>query len=200
MPRAILSVYDKTGIEKFVRLSKVVGWELVSTGGTADALGAAGGQVVEVSEATGFPEILGGRVKTLHPAIHGGILADPSNPTHVAELEKHGILPASLVVVNLYPFEREAAKLGARIDDVLESMDIGGVALIRAAVKSFWNVTVVVDPVDYDGVITDLIEGLNTPMGRFELARKAIAYCAHYDAAISAYFAGATRRDVYSRA
>lgn len=199
MKRAVLSVWDKTGIEKFERLAKA-SWELVSTGGTAAALEAARAQVLQVSEATGFPEILDGRVKTLHPRIHGGILADHESDAHTAELEVHGIRPVSLVVVNLYPFEREAARPGARIKDVLESMDIGGVALIRAAVKSFWDVTVLVDPADYDGVITDLIEGLDTPIGRFRLARKAIAYCAHYDAAISAYFAGATRRDVYSRA
>ena len=140
--KALLSVYDKTGLAGFARALAGAGWEMVSTGGTAREIADAGLPVAEVSDLTGSPEILGGRVKTLHPAVHGGVLARRDLAAHRAELDAHGIAPIDLVVCNLYPFARAATAAGASLEDALENIDIGGVALIRAAAKNFPHVVV----------------------------------------------------------
>ena len=186
MRRAILSVSDKTGLISFGKALAARGFELVSTGGTARALADAGLPVVNVSDVTGFPEMMDGRVKTLHPKIHGGILAR----RHVAEdvdlAKQHGIGLVDLVVVNLYPFVETAAKPGIAFDDLIEQIDIGGPSLVRAASKNFRDVLIVVSPADYDAVIAELDRPNGpTPAFRFELARRAFAHTGHYDTAIA---------------
>src|SRR5216117_2654506 len=143
--RALLAVFDKTGVVELARGLRELDVELVSSGGTAAALRAAGLEVTEVADVTGSPEMLDGRVKTLHPKIHAGLLADRRNPDHVAQLEEHGIEPFDLVAVNLYPF-RETVAGGAAFDEVIEKIDIGGPAMVRASAKNFESVAVVVDP------------------------------------------------------
>ena len=178
--RALLSVHDKTGIADLARGLVEVGWELVSSGGTASVLADEGVPVVEVDEVTGAPEILGGRVKTLHPAIHGGILADRSDPGHLASLEARGIVPIDLVVGNLYPFTS---------DPGIELIDIGGPTMVRAAAKNHAHVGVVVDPADYRTVLDELrAVGSLSDATRRRLARSAFAHTAAYDAAIVAWF------------
>lgn len=187
MARALLSVSDKTGLSEFGRALVDRGFELVSTGGTARALLSAGLPVTEVAQVTGFAEMLDGRVKTLHPAIHGGILARRSRPEDLEAIARHGIRPIDLVVVNLYPFVRTAARADVGFDDLVEQIDIGGPSLLRAAAKNFRDVTVVVSPDDYGRVIEHL--DLPVPSAaefRFLLARKAFAHTAEYDAAIAA--------------
>src|SRR5919107_1755943 len=159
MPRALLSVSDKTGIIDFARGLAALGWELVSTGGTARALREAGLAPFEVSEITGFPEMLDGRVKTLPPAVHGGLLARRDLPEHMAAIAEHDIAPIDLVVVNLYPFRETAARAGVAPHDVIEQIDIGGPSMMRSAAKNFAAVTVVVDPADYERVLIALEEG-----------------------------------------
>ena len=153
--RALLSVSDKTGLVDFARALAEHGIELVSTGGTAKALADAGLKVLDVSELTGFPEMMDGRVKTLHPKVHGGLLAIRDNDEHAAAMHAHGIRPIDLLVVNLYPFEATVAK-GADFDDCIENIDIGGPAMIRAAAKNHADVAVVVDPSDYAAVLAEL--------------------------------------------
>ena len=178
--RALLSVHDKTGIADLARGLVEAGWELVSSGGTASVLADEGVPVVEVGEVTGVPEILGGRVKTLHPAIHGGILADRSDPGHLASLEARGIVPIDLVVGNLYPFTS---------DPGIELIDIGGPTMVRAAAKNHAHVGVVVDPADYRTVLDELrAVGSLSDATRRRLARSAFAHTAAYDAAIVAWF------------
>ena len=178
--RALLSVHDKTGIADLARGLVEAGWELVSSGGTASVLADEGVPVVEVGEVTGAPEILGGRVKTLHPAIHGGILADRSDPGHLANLEARGIVPIDLVVGNLYPFTS---------DPGIELIDIGGPTMVRAAAKNHAHVGVVVDPADYRTVLDELrAVGSLSDATRRRLARSAFAHTAAYDAAIVAWF------------
>ena len=178
--RALLSVHDKTGIADLARGLVEAGWELVSSGGTASVLADEGVPVVEVGEVTGAPEILGGRVKTLHPAIHGGILADRSDPGHLASLEARGIVPIDLVVGNLYPFAS---------DPGIELIDIGGPTMVRAAAKNHAHVGVVVDPADYRTVLDELrAVGSLSDATRRRLARSAFAHTAAYDAAIVAWF------------
>ncbi|NOZ13430.1 MAG: bifunctional phosphoribosylaminoimidazolecarboxamide formyltransferase/IMP cyclohydrolase [Acidobacteria bacterium] len=185
---ALISVSDKTGIENFASSLNELGFEILSTGGTARVLEKAGIPVKRVSEQTKFPEILDGRVKTLHPAIHGGLLADTGNPAHVEQIRELGISPISIVCVNLYPF-RETVASGAAEPDVIENIDIGGPTLIRSSSKNFRNVTVVIDPKDYGKVLKQLKEtGETTIELRKELARKAFTHTASYDIAISAYF------------
>jgi phosphoribosylaminoimidazolecarboxamide formyltransferase/IMP cyclohydrolase len=186
MPRALLSVSDKNGLEALARGLAARGFELVSTGGTARALAAAGLAVVSVSEVTGFPEMLDGRVKTLHPAVHGGILARRSRPDDLEAIGAHGIRPIDLVVVNLYPFERAAADPATPFDALVEEIDIGGPSLVRAAAKNFRDVLVVVSPDDYGGVLQEL----DRPGGpslefRLALARRAFCHTAAYDSAIA---------------
>ena len=178
--RALLSVHDKTGIADLARGLVEAGWELVSSGGTASVLADEGVPVVEVGEVTGAPEILGGRVKTLHPAIHGGILADRSDPGHLANLEARGIVPIDLVVGNLYPFTS---------DPGIELIDIGGPTMVRAAAKNHAHVGVVVDPADYRTVLDEIrAVGSLSDATRRRLARSAFAHTAAYDAAIVTWF------------
>ena len=182
MPRALLSVYDKTGLATFAAGLQDLGFELISTGNTLAGLQAAGLAAVAVSEVTGFPEILGGRVKTLHPAIHGGILAKGTDE-HEAELRSQEIDRIDLVVSNLYPFRETVAREGVSEDEALEQIDIGGPAMIRAAAKNHRQVAVVVDPDDYDAVLDALTSGMSAERRR-QLALKAFAHTAAYDAAI----------------
>lgn len=182
MPRALLSVSDKTGLAGFARGLTEAGFELISTGGTLRALHEAGIEAVAVEEVTGFPEIMDGRVKTLHPGIHGGLLARNS-AEHMAQLAEHGITPIDLLVVNLYPFRETAARPGASDAEIIENIDIGGPAMIRAAAKTHERVLVVVDPADYDSVLAALTDGSIDEL-RLPLARKAFAHTAAYDSAI----------------
>jgi len=195
MRRAIFSVADKTGIVELAQAAIEAGFEILSTGGTAHTLREADVPVTEVSDVTGFPEILGGRVKTLHPAIHGGILARRT-PDHLAELEQLGIVPLDLVICNLYPFEATVAQLNVTLEEAVEQMDIGGVTLLRAAAKNFEHVAVVCDPADYKALIEEL--RANGEIGleaRCQLALKAFRHTAHYDAAIQQWLAGAFGED-----
>ncbi|GAC1516558.1 MAG: bifunctional phosphoribosylaminoimidazolecarboxamide formyltransferase/IMP cyclohydrolase [Gemmatimonadaceae bacterium] len=196
MPLALLSVSDKTGLLDFARSLAALGWTLVSTGGTARALRAGGLAVEDVSTLTGFPEMLDGRVKTLHPAVHGGLLARRDLPEHVAAIAEHGIRTIDLVVVNLYPFRETAARAGVRADEVIENIDIGGPSMLRSAAKNFAAVIVVVDPDDYPRVLATFERGDDGLDLRRQLAEKAYAHTAAYDAAISAWFA-AQRADVF---
>src|SRR3984885_7523901 len=188
--RALLSVSDKTGLAEFARFLAGFGIELVSTGGTARALMEAGLKVREVSELTGFPEMMDGRVKTLHPKVHGGLLAIRHNAEHIRAMQEHGIAAIDLLVVNLYPFEATAAK-GAGYDDCVENIDIGGPAMIRAAAKNHADVAVVVEPTDYASVAAELAAhgGATTLALRKRLAAKAYGRTATYDAAIANWFA-----------
>ena len=188
--RALLSVSDKTGLVPFAKSLAGRGVELLSTGGTARALAEAGLKVTDVSEVTGFPEMLDGRVKTLHPAVHGGLLARRDLPEHMAAIGRHGIRPIDLLVVNLYPFEATVDK-GAGYEDCIENIDIGGPAMIRAAAKNHDDVAVVVEASDYQAVLDELAanNGATTLSLRKRLAAKAYARTAAYDAAISNWFA-----------
>jgi phosphoribosylaminoimidazolecarboxamide formyltransferase/IMP cyclohydrolase len=190
LTRALLSVSDKTDLVDFATALAGYGVELVSTGGTAKALKDAGLQVIDVAELTGFPEMMDGRVKTLHPKVHGGLLAIRSNKEHAESMQKHGIKPIDLLVVNLYPFEATVAK-GAAFADCMKNIDIGGPAMIRAAAKNHADVTVVVEPSDYEKVLGQLAQhaGMITLELRQKLAAKAYARTAAYDAAISNWFA-----------
>jgi phosphoribosylaminoimidazolecarboxamide formyltransferase/IMP cyclohydrolase len=187
--RALLSASDKTGLVAFAQALAARGVELVSTGGTAKALAAAGLSVIEVAELTGFPEMLDGRVKTLHPAVHGGLLARRDDPRHMAALAEHGIGAIDLLAVTLYPFEATVAR-GASADECVENIDIGGPALIRAAAKNHGDVVVVTDPSDYEEVLAE-ISANNGATGlalRRKLASLAYARTAAYDAAIARWF------------
>jgi phosphoribosylaminoimidazolecarboxamide formyltransferase/IMP cyclohydrolase len=188
--RALLSVCDKTGLIAFARALAAHGVDLVSTGGTAKAIAAAGLKVTDVSDLTGFPEMMDGRVKTLHPKVHGGLLAIRGNAEHAQSMKEHGIAPIDLLVVNLYPFEATVEK-GAANEDCIENIDIGGPAMIRAAAKNHDDVAVVVEPADYQSVLDELAanNGATTLTLRKRLAAKAYARTAAYDAAISNWFA-----------
>src|SRR5215470_15410429 len=187
--RALISVSDKSGLVEFARALAASGVELISTGGTRKALADAGVGVLDVSEVTGFPEIMDGRVKTLHPKIHGGLLAIRDNADHAAAMRSHGIEPIDLLVVSLYPFEATVAK-GADFDTCIENIDIGGPAMIRAASKNHADVAVIVDAEDYAPLIAVLKanNGATTLALRKKLAAKAYARTAAYDAAISNWF------------
>ena len=182
--RALLSVSDKTGLVELGTSLSAHGVELVSTGGTAKVLRDAGLTVRDVSDLTGFPEMMDGRVKTLHPAVHGGLLAVRDNPEHVAAMETHGIGPIDLVVVNLYPFAATVAK-GASRDEIIENIDIGGPSMVRSAAKNHASVAIVTDPADYALVAT----GETSLEQRRALAGKAYASTAEYDAMIASWFA-----------
>ena len=187
--RALLAVYDKTGVVELARGLSELGVSLVSSGGTAATLREAGLQVTAVEEVTGSPEMLDGRVKTLHPRIHAGILADRRKPEHEAQLAEHGIEPFDLVVVNLYPF-RETVASGAGPEDVIEKIDIGGPAMVRAAAKNFASVGVVVSPARYQDVLAELRrDGGLSLQTRRALAAEAFAHTAAYDAAVASWFA-----------
>ncbi len=189
MPTALLSVHDKTGLVEFARRLANLGWRLLASGGTARLLRENGIAVSEVADYTGSPEILGGRVKTLHPAIHGGLLARPTESDH-QELLNLGWDFIDLVAVNLYPFEATIAKAGVSYEEVIENIDIGGVTLIRAAAKNHARVTLACDPADYDSVLDALQKGEIPFEMRKRLAVKGFQATAHYDTVISAYLAG----------
>ena len=188
--RALLAVFDKSGVAEFARSLSELGVALVSSGGTANTLREAGLTVTAVEEVTGFPEMLGGRVKTLHPNIHGGILADHRRPDHVDQLREHGIEPFDLVVVNHYPF-RETVASGGKFEEVIEKIDIGGPAMTRAAAKNFESVGIVVNPERYQMVLDEIkLEGGLTRATRLALAAEAFAHTAAYDVAVAGWFAG----------
>jgi phosphoribosylaminoimidazolecarboxamide formyltransferase/IMP cyclohydrolase len=185
--RAIISVSDKSGVTDFTRRLVKMGWEIFSTGGTKKALTDAGLSVHGISDITGFPEILDGRVKTLHPMVHGGLLARRDLPSHIEELRKNNITPIDMVVVNLYPFVQTVSKPGVSLTEALENIDIGGPTMIRAAAKNFPSVLVVVDPADYD-TLADKLAGAGLGLiERKRLAQKAFQHVAIYDTAISRY-------------
>jgi phosphoribosylaminoimidazolecarboxamide formyltransferase/IMP cyclohydrolase len=184
--RALLSVSDKSGLVPLATALAAQGWELVSTGGTAKALADAGLSVIGISDVTGFPEMMDGRVKTLHPRVHAGILARRHLPADLEALATHDITPVDLVVVNLYPFAQAAAKPDLPFDALVDEIDIGGPSLLRAAAKNFRDVLVVVDPADYPAVITAIEAGAVPLNLRFELARKALGHTADYDRVIAA--------------
>jgi phosphoribosylaminoimidazolecarboxamide formyltransferase/IMP cyclohydrolase len=188
MPAAILSVYDKTGLIDFARGLQGLGWTLLASGGTARLLREAGLPATEVADYTGSPEILGGRVKTLHPAIHGGLLARPTEADH-RQLLDLGWDYIDLVAVNLYPFEETIAKPGVTYSDVIENIDIGGVTLIRAAAKNHERVTLVCNPADYPEALAALEAGGIPDALRKRLAVKGFQSTAHYDGVISTYLA-----------
>jgi phosphoribosylaminoimidazolecarboxamide formyltransferase/IMP cyclohydrolase len=196
MPTALLSVSDKTGLVDFAKGLIAIGWDLVSTGGTAKALRTAGVTVRDVSDVTNFPEMLDGRVKTLHPVIHGGLLARRDSPEHMKALAEHKIAPIDLVAVNLYPFEETAATAGATPEQIIEQIDIGGPSMLRSAAKNFASVTVVVDPADYGRVLAALEAKDDDIDLRRLLAEKVFARTAAYDAAI-AYWFGCERSEVF---
>lgn len=187
--RALASVSDKTGLAPFVRALAAGGVEILSTGGTAKTLAEAGVPVVAVADVTGFPEMMEGRVKTLHPHVHGGILADRDKPEHLQTLAAHAIAPIDLVCVNLYPFQQTVARPGVTLADAIENIDIGGPAMVRSAAKNHGGVVIVVDPADYPAIIEEIEQtgGGVSLATRQRLAAKAFAHTAAYDAAIATY-------------
>ena len=187
MVRALLSVSDKRGIVDFARQLVALGWEIVSTGGTAEALRRERVPVIGIEDVTGFPEMMDGRVKTLHPKVHGGLLARRDNQHDLAALERHGITPIDLVAVNLYPFRETVAKPETTFAQAIEQIDIGGPSMLRSAAKNHQSVIVIVDPDDYASIVTRLKSGGVAPNERHDLATKVFAHTAAYDATILAY-------------
>jgi phosphoribosylaminoimidazolecarboxamide formyltransferase/IMP cyclohydrolase len=188
--RALISVTDKTGIVDFAKSLAELGVEILSTGGTARGIRQAGIPVTEIAAYTGFPEMLDGRVKTLHPKIHGGLLGLRANPEHRRMMEEHGIAPIDLVVVNLYQFAKTVARDGVSLEDAIENIDIGGPSMLRSAAKNFRDVTVVVEPEDYHKVLEEIRQNGRTSLEtRFALAKKAFQLTHQYDGAISKYLA-----------
>ncbi len=187
--RAILSVSNKKGIVEFARAINSMGVEILSTGGTAKALRDAGIPVKDVSEHTGFPEMLDGRVKTLHPRIHGGLLSRRDNPKDMEEIKKHGIDTIDMVVVNLYPFEETISRPGVSFAEAIENIDIGGPAMLRSASKNFQDVAVIVDPSDYEKIVEEIknLKGDLSYRTRLELAKKVFRHTAGYDTIIADY-------------
>ena len=197
--RALISVSDKAGIVEFAKALLIHGIEIVSTGGTAQLLKLNGVVVKEVAELTGFPEMMEGRVKTLHPKVHGGILARRDKPDHVRSMQEHGIPPIDMVVVNLYPFAQTVARPGCTMDDAIENIDIGGPAMVRAAAKNHAFVAVVTDPADYEGILAKMkaSKGSLDDAERYRLAAKAFSHTAEYDGMISNWL---TARDAEGNA
>jgi len=189
--RAIISVSNKKGVVEFARELHAMGVEILSTGGTAKTLRDGGIPVKDVSEHTGFPEMLDGRVKTLHPKIHGGLLSRRKNPKDMAEIAKHGIVPIDMVVVNLYPFEETISKPDVTFEDAIENIDIGGPTMIRSAAKNFQDVAVVVDPSDYATIIKEMkdLNGELPYKRKLELAQKVFSHTSRYDTLITNYLA-----------
>ena len=187
--RALISVSDKKGVAAFAQELVQLGWEIVSTGGTAEALRQEGVPVISIDEVTGFPEMMDGRVKTLHPKVHGGLLARRDNPAHLAAMQQHGITAIDLVAVNLYPFRETVGKPGTTFEHAIENIDIGGPSMLRSAAKNHDSVIVVVDPADYTGVIAGLKAGGVPGDERRRLATKVYAHTSAYDAAITNYLA-----------
>ena len=189
--RALMSVTDKSGLVEFATFLAGYQIEILSTGGTAKLLRDNGVPVVEVSDFTGFPEMLDGRVKTLHPKVHGGILGRRDLQSHQEQMAAHGIVPIDLVVVNLYQFEKAVAKPGCTLEDAIENIDIGGPTMLRAAAKNYQAVTVVVDPGDYPHIMAEmkLAKGATNVATRFNLAKKVFKLTHEYDGAIYRYLA-----------
>ena len=187
--RAIISLSDKTGIQELAKGLRDFGVEILSTGGTAKVLRESGIKVMDVSEYTGFPEMLDGRVKTLHPKVHGGLLGIRDNPAHVRKMKEHGIQPIDMVVINLYPFEATVAKSSCTLEEAIENIDIGGPAMLRAAAKNYPYVTVIVDPVDYESILKEMKKsgGAVSKETNFRLAKKVYQLTARYDTAIAEY-------------
>ena len=186
--RALVSVSDKTGLVDFVCGLRSLGWEIIATGGTQKLLESKGVKTIGISDVTGFPEILDGRVKTLHPKVHGGILARREIPGHLATLKEQGIETIDLVCVNLYPFRQTIAKEGVGMDEAIENIDIGGPSMVRSAAKNWKDVTVVCDPADYDTVLAELREnGATSDTTRLKLSAKAYTHTAEYDMCIASY-------------
>ncbi len=195
--RALISVSNKKGVVDFAKELSAMGIEILSTGGTAKALREAGIPVVEVSDYTGFPEMLDGRLKTLHPKIHGGLLSRRSNPKDMEDIKKHGINPIDLVVVNLYPFEETVAKPRVTFEEAIENVDIGGPTMLRAASKNFGDVAVVVDPDDYGAVISEMksSKGELSRETKLRLAKRVFAHTARYDTLIAEYLTRITEKE-----
>lgn len=188
---AIISVTNKTGIVEFARSLERLGIEMLSTGGTARTIREEGITVLDISEYTGFPEMMDGRVKTLHPKVHGGLLGRRDNQQDIQMMRIHGIKNIDLVVVNLYQFEQAVAKDGCMLEEAVENIDIGGPSMLRSAAKNFRYVTVIVDPSDYPRVLKEITEsGQTTLKTRFELAKKVFSHTWQYDRAISNYLEG----------
>ncbi len=186
--RALVSVSDKTGLVEFVQGLVDLGWEIIATGGTQKLLESQGVKTIGISEVTGFPEICDGRVKTLHPKVHGGILARRDVPAHMETLKENGIETIELVCVNLYPFRQTIAKEGVTLEDAIENIDIGGPSMVRSAAKNWRDVTIVCDPNDYGTVLAELREnGCTSPETRLKLSAKAYTHTAEYDACIATY-------------
>jgi len=187
--RAIISVTDKSGVVEFAKSLSKFGIQILSTGGTAKALRDGGVSVTDISEYTGFPEMMDGRIKTLHPKVHGGLLGMRDNPDHVRMMKEHGIESIDLIVVNLYQFEKAVSKEDVTLDEAIENIDIGGPTMLRSSAKNFKDVTVIVDPSDYDPVLKEMEEwgGSTTLKTRFLLARKVFQLTHTYDGAISRY-------------
>lgn len=187
--RVIISVTDKTGIVNFAEALSRFGVQILSTGGTAKALREGEISVTDISDYTGFPEMMDGRVKTLHPRVHGGLLGLRDNPEHINMMKEHGIKTIDMVVVNLYQFEKTVAKQGVTLDEAIENIDIGGPSMLRSAAKNFKHVTVIVDPSDYEAVVKEMeVTGGATTLGtRFRLAKKVFNLTHQYDGAISRY-------------
>ncbi len=186
--RALISLTDKSGIEGFAKELADLGVEILSTGGTAKKIREAGIAVKDVSEFTGFPEMLDGRVKTLHPKVHGGILNQRANEEHQKQCAEHGLKNIDLIAVNLYAFEKTVADPNCSLADAIENIDIGGPTMLRSSAKNFHDVTVIVDPADYPQVLAEIKETGNTTLKtRFKLARKVFALTAQYDTVISAW-------------
>lgn len=186
--RALVSVSDKTGLVPFVQGLQQLGWEIIATGGTQKLLDEKGVRTIGISEVTGFPEILDGRVKTLHPKIHGGILARRDLPSHMKTLEENGIETIDLVCVNLYPFRQTIAKEGVTLEEAIENIDIGGPSMVRSAAKNWKDVTIVCDPADYDSVLAEIrANGHTAQETRLKLSAKAYTHTAEYDICIASY-------------
>ncbi len=186
--KALISVSDKRGVVEFAKTLKELGWDIIATGGTMHKLREAGLEIINISDVTGFPEICEGRVKTLHPKVHGGLLARRDKKDHLLQLEENGIETIDMVCVNLYPFEATIAKEGVTMEDAVENIDIGGPSMLRSAAKNFRDVTVVCDPEDYETILSEIKESGNTkPETRLKLSAKAYTHTALYDSHIATY-------------
>jgi len=187
--RAVISVSNKKGVVELAKELNTMGVELLSTGGTAKALRDAVISVKDVSDYTGFPEMLDGRVKTLHPKVHGGLLSRRNNPKDMEEIKKHGIDTIDMVVVNLYPFEETVSKPGVSFDDAIENIDIGGPTMLRSSSKNFQDVAVLIDPADYEKVIQEMkdLKGDLSYKTRLQLAKKVFSHTSRYDTIITEY-------------
>ena len=199
--RALISVSDKTGVVEFAKGLRTLGWEVIATGGTMKLLADSGVEVINISDVTGFPEICDGRVKTLHPNVHGGLLARRDDPEHLKALKDNHIEFIDMVCVNLYPFRETISKPGVKMEDAIENIDIGGPSMLRSAAKNWADVTVVCDPADYDAILDEIRAGGNTEKAtRLKLSAKAYTHTAEYDAMIAAYMrAGGSEREAFPR-